>query len=45
MATQPRCLNTFPGNRESFWIPNEKSNSSSVSNHFFWFYVRIEYAI
>ena len=45
MATQPRCLNTFPRNRERFWTPNEKSNSSSVSKRFFWCSVRMEYAI
>ena len=42
--TQPRCLKQLPRKRARFWMPNEKSSSSSVSNRFFWFSVRTEYA-
>ena len=42
METQPRCLNTLPRNRARFWMPNEKSSSSSVSKRFFWFSVNTE---
>ena len=44
MLTQPRCLNTLPRKRERFWMPNEKSSSSSISKRFFWFSVSTEYA-
>src|SRR6266511_4934738 len=42
--TQPRCLKQLPRKRARFWIPKEKSSSFSVSNRFFWFSVRTEYA-
>ncbi len=42
MDTQPRCLKQFPRNRARFWMPKEKSSSSSVSKRFFWFSVRTE---
>ena len=42
METQPRCLYTLPRKRARFWIPKEKSSSSSVSNRFFWFSVSTE---
>jgi len=42
MDTQPRCLKQLPRKRAKFWIPKEKSSSSSVSNRFFWFSVRTE---
>ena len=40
--TQPRCLKQLPRNRARFWMPNEKSSSSSISNRFFWFSVSTE---
>ena len=42
--TQPRCLKQLPRKRARFWMPNEKSSSSSISNRFFWFSVSTEYA-
>ena len=42
MDTQPRCLKQLPRKRARFWIPKEKSSSSSVSNRFFWFSVSTE---
>jgi hypothetical protein len=41
-ATHPRCRNAFARKRERFWIPKEKSSSSSVSKRFFCASVRIE---
>ncbi len=40
--TQPRCLKTLPRKRARFWIPNEKSSSSSCSKRFFWVSVSTE---
>jgi hypothetical protein len=45
IATQPRCLYTLPRKRARFWMPKEKSSSSSFSKRFFWFSVMMEYAI
>ena len=42
--TQPRCLKQLPRKRARFWMPKEKSSSSSISKRFFWFSVRTEYA-
>ena len=42
MPTQPRCLKQLPRKRARFWMPKEKSSSSSVSKRFFWFSVRTE---
>ena len=42
IATQPRCLKTLPRKRARFWMPKEKSSSSSVSNRFFCFSVSTE---
>ena len=33
--TQPRCLKTLPRKRAMFWMPKEKSSSSSCSKRFF----------
>ena len=35
MDTQPRCLKQLPRKRARFWMPKEKSSSSSVSKRFF----------
>ena len=40
--TQPRCLKQLPRKRARFWMPNEKSSSSSISKRFFWFSVSTE---
>ena len=42
IETQPRCLKQLPRKRARFWMPNEKSSSSSISNRFFWFSVSTE---
>ena len=44
IETQPRCLKQLPRKRARFWMPNEKSSSSSISKRFFWFSVSTEYA-
>jgi hypothetical protein len=35
IETQPRCLKQLPRNRARFWMPKEKSSSSSISKRFF----------
>src|SRR5678816_3866794 len=38
------AYSVLPRKRARFWMPKEKSSSSSISNRFFWFSVSTEYA-